>query len=174
MISTPDPSQAPKRIYNIMNDPSFLASNTNTMSPNLQPPQKSDMHRDDFLLKSLSTDKFKFKPHLTSLYMIPTSYKFCITANCHNDHFILYASRQLNPYDYWIANQQKLFNLQFNLLRPSVYVLHTDDSYSNFHSANKKQVHHATYKRFWELNPIFYADNTFYFPKSQIYFSVFI
>ena len=47
------------------------------MPPNLKPPQKPDLHRDDTLVKSLSTEKiFQFKPQLTSLYMIPTSYKF--------------------------------------------------------------------------------------------------
>ena len=165
MISTPDPSQAPKRKYNILNDPSFLASNT--MPPNLKPPQKPDLHRDDPLMKSLSTEKFQFKPQLTSLYMIPTSYKFAIPANRQNDHFVSYASRQLLPYDYWTANQQKLFTLQFNLLRPSVFDLHTDDSNSNFHSANKKRVHHETYKRFWEINPISSANNNYIFQNRK-------
>ena len=165
MISSPDPSQAPKRKYNILNDPSFLASNT--MPPNLKPPQKPDLHRDDNLVKSLSTEKFQFKPQLTSLYMIPTTYKFSIAVNRQNDHFISYASRQLFPYDYWITNQQKLFTLQFNLLRPSVFDLHTDDSNSNFHSANKKRVHHETYKRFWETNPISSANNNFIFQNRK-------
>ena len=75
--------------------------------------------------------------------MIPTPNNFCITANRHNDKFNSIQSRQINQYDYWIANQ-KIFTLDFNLLRPSVYDSHTDDSNSNFHSANKRRVHHES------------------------------
>ena len=49
MISTPDPSQTPKRKYNILNDPSFLASNT--MPPFLKPPQKPDLTSRRFFIE---------------------------------------------------------------------------------------------------------------------------
>ena len=61
-------------------------------------------------MKSLSTDKFQFKPQLTSLYMIPTSYKFYIAVNRQKNLFISYASRQLLPYDYWTVNQTKIIH----------------------------------------------------------------
>ena len=45
------------------------------MPPTRKLSSKPDLHRDDSLTSQLSTEKFQFKPELTSLYMVSTPYK---------------------------------------------------------------------------------------------------
>ena len=54
----------------------------------------------------------------------------------------------MGPYQYWLDNGVKIFSLQFNLLRPSVYDLKTDESDPSFLSISKKATHHQTYTKF--------------------------
>ena len=74
----------------------------------------------DHLIPILSNDQFIFKAQLTSLYMHHTNYNFKL-----ND-------RNKSPKQYWLQNGIKLFSLQFNFLRPSIYYLKTGENDSLF------------------------------------------
>ena len=52
------------------------------------------------------------------------------------------------PYQYWLDNGVKIFSLQFNFLRPSIYDLKTDENDPSFLSNAQKSIHHLTYSRF--------------------------
>ena len=59
---------------------------------------KQDEDRDCDLILILSSKQFTFKSHLTSLYMIPTKYKFII-GEFKNDYHTSIASKLITPYD---------------------------------------------------------------------------
>ena len=51
-------------------------------------------------------------------------------------------------YQYWLENGIKIFSLQFNFLRPSIYDLKIDENDPSFLSTAQKATHHLTYTRF--------------------------
>ena len=93
-----------------------------------------------------SQDNFIFKA-LTSLYMHPTNYTFRLYDK-YQDFFASIASKIMSPYQYWLDNGVKIFSLQFNFLRPSIYDLKTDESDPSFLSVAQKDSHHHTYTKF--------------------------
>ena len=128
-----------------MKDPVFLSSpiypliiSTNT---------SLSTNRDDHLIPLLSHDDFLFKAQLTSLYMHPTDYSFRLYDK-NQDFFTSIASKIMGPYQYWLDNGVKIFSLQFNFLRPSIYDLKTDESDPSFLSESQKTTHHQTYTKF--------------------------
>ena len=140
--ATPPP---PKKRYEIMKDPVFL-------SPPIYPPfipSKTSLstNRDDHLISLLSRDDFIFKAQLTSLSMHPTDYSFRIYDK-NQDFFTFIASTIMGPYQYWLDNGVKIFLLQFNFLRPSIYDLKTDEFDPSFLSVFQKATHHQTYTKF--------------------------
>ena len=146
-----DPDQSPdtppptKKKYEIMKDPAFLSS---PIYPPIIPtkPQLSTT-RDDYLVPILSNHRFSFKSQLTSLYMHPTDYTFKLYDK-NQDFFTSIASKIMAPYHYWLHNGIKIFSLQFNFLRPSIYDLKTDENDPSFLSTAQKATHHLTYTRF--------------------------
>ena len=64
------------------------------------------------------------------------------------DFFTSIASKIMGPYQYWLDNGVKVFSLQFNFLRPSIYDLKTDESDPSFLSISQKATHHQTYTKF--------------------------
>ena len=135
----------PKKRYEIMKDPVFLSSP-------IYPPSKSSKSslsttRDDHLIQLLSHDNFIFKAQLTSLYMHPTDYSFRLYDK-NQEFFTSIASKIMAPYQHWLDNGVKIFSLQFNFLRTSIYDLKTDKSDSSFLSDSQKATHHQTYTKF--------------------------
>ena len=140
--ATPPP---PKKRYEIMEDPVFLSSPI--YPPFILTTTSLSTNRDDHLISFLSHDDFTFKAQLTSLYMHPTDYSFRLYDR--NQHFFTsIASKIMGPYQYWLDNGVKIFSLQFNFLRPSVYDLKTDESDPSFLSVSQKATHHQTYTKF--------------------------
>ena len=140
--STPPP---PKKRYEIMKDPIFLSSPI--YPPSIPSKISLCTNRDDHLISILSTDDFVFKAQLTSLYMHPTEYSFRLYDK-NQDFFTSIASKIMGPYQYWLENGVKIFSLQFNFLRPSIYDLKTDESDPSFLSIAQKASHHQTYTKF--------------------------
>ena len=64
------------------------------------------------------------------------------------DFFPSIASKIMSLYQYWLDNGVKIFSLQFNFPRLSVYDLKTDESDPSFLSLSQKASHHQTYTRF--------------------------
>ena len=52
------------------------------------------------------------------------------------------------PYHYWLDNNVKIFSLQFNFLRLSIYDLTTDEDDPSFLSSLQKRTHDNTYVTF--------------------------
>ena len=115
---SPDTPPPTKKKYEIMKDPAFLSS---PIYPPILPtkPQLST-NRDDYLVPILSTNRFFFKSQLTSLYKHPTDYTFKLYDK-NQDFFTSIASKIMAPYQYWLENGIKIFSIQFNFLRPSIY-----------------------------------------------------
>ena len=112
-----------------MKDPVFLSS---SIYPPFIPSKPSlCTNRDDHLIPILSHDDFVFKAQLTSLYMPPTDYSFRLYDE-NQDFFTSIASKIMGPYQTWLDNGVKIFSLQFNFLRPSIYDLKTDESDPSF------------------------------------------
>ena len=115
--TTPPP---PKKRYEIMKDPIFLSSPT--YPPSIPSKISLCTNRADHLIPLLSNGNFVFKAQLTSLYMHPTDYSFRLYDK-NQDFFTSIASKIMGPYQYWLNNGVKIFSLQFNFLRPSIYDL---------------------------------------------------
>ena len=98
-------SQSPKRKHNGLNGLDF--QNSKVMPPTLKPSAQLDLHRDDSLTSQLSTEKYQFKPQLISQYMVSEPYRFQLNPNRYKDPYISSASKEIAPYDYWTANNQK-------------------------------------------------------------------
>ena len=94
-------------------------------------PLKQNEDRDCDLIPILSSRQFAFQSQLTSLYMIPTKYKFIIR-EFKNDYHTSIASKLITPYDWCLSNKKKIFSLQINFLRPSPYALRTEENDANF------------------------------------------
>ena len=128
-----------KRNYpDITADKPFMESGA---CPHFIKPVKQDKNRDSDLTPILSSKQFSFQSHLTSLYMIPTKYKFIIR-EFKNDYHISIASKLITPYDWWLSNKVKIFSLQYNFLRPSPSGLRTEENDANF---LPYQYHHVSY-----------------------------
>ena len=110
-------------------------------------PLKQDEDRDCDLTPILSSKQFTFQSHLTSLYMIPTKYKFIIR-EFKNDYHTSIASKLITPYDWWLNKKVKIFSLQYNFLRPSPYDLRTEENDANFLPYKIKKAYHITYQKF--------------------------
>ena len=110
-------------------------------------PSKQDEDRDRDLIPILSSRQFTFQSHLTSLYMIPTKYKFIIR-EFKNDYHTSIPSKLITPCDWWLNKKVKVFPLQYNFLRPSPYDLRTDENDANFLPYQIKKAHHVTYRKF--------------------------
>ena len=135
-----------KKRYEIMKDPVFLSS------PIYRPliPSKPSIstNRDNHLIPLLLHDDFIFKAQLTSLYMHPTDYSFRINDKNQDSFFTSTASKIMGPYQYWLDNGVKIFSLQFNFLRPSIYDFKTDKSDLSFLSISQKAAPHQSYTKF--------------------------
>ena len=134
-----------KKRWEIMKDPVFLSSPI--YPPFISPKTSLSTNRDDQLISLLSHDDFIFKAQLTSLYMHPTDYSFRLYDK-NQDFFTSIASKIIEPYQYWLDNGVKIFSLQFNFLRPSIYDIKTDKSEPSFLSVSQKATHHLTYTKF--------------------------
>ena len=108
--------------------------------PHFIKPSKQDEDRDCDSIPMLSSRHFTFQSHLTSLYMIPTKYKFVIR-EFKNDYHASIASKLITPYDCWLNNKVKIFSLQYNFLRPSPYDLRTEENDANFLPYQIKKAH---------------------------------
>ena len=118
-----------KRKYpDITADKPFMESGS---CPPFKKPVKQDEDRDSELTPVLSSKQFPFHSHLTSLYTIPTKYKFIIR-EFKNDYHTSIASKLITPFDWWLSNKVKTFSLQYNFLRPSPYDLRTEENDANF------------------------------------------
>ena len=118
--ATPPP---PKKHYEITKDPVFLSS---PIYPTLIPSKPSlCTNRDDHLIPLLSHDEFIFKAQLTSLYLHPYDNSFRLYYK-NQDFFTSIASKLMGPYQYWLHSGVKIFSLQFNFLRPSIYDIKTN------------------------------------------------
>ena len=109
-------------------------------------PSKQDEDRDSDLSLILSSRQFTFQSHLTSLYMIPTKYRFIIR-EFKNYYHTSTASKLITPYDWWLNNKVKIFSLQNNFLRPSPCDLRTEENDANFLPYQIKKAHHVTYQK---------------------------
>ena len=122
-------------------------------------PIKQDEDRDCELVPVLSSKQFTFQSQLTSLYMIPTKYKFIIR-EFKNDYHTSLASKLITPYDWWLNNKVKIFSLQYNFLRPSPYDLRTEENDANFLPYQIKKALHMTYQNFLQYKD---PDNYIFF-----------
>ena len=138
---SPDTPPPTKKKDEIMKDPAFFSS---LIYPLIFPtkPQLSTT-RDDYLVPIHSTNRFSFKSQLTSLCMHPTDYTFKLY-NKNQDFLTSIASKIMAPYQNWLENGIKIFSLQFNFLRPSIYDLKTDENDPSFLSTAQKATHHLT------------------------------
>ena len=134
----------PEKRYEIMKDPVFLSSPIFIPKKPSQPSLSTT--RDDHLIPILSQDNFTFKAQPTSLYMQPTDYTFRLYGKT-QDFSTSIASEIMSPYQYFVDNGVKIFSLQFNFLRPSIYDLKKDESDASFLSLSQEASHHQTYTK---------------------------
>ena len=138
-------AKSQKRKYpDITADKPFMESGS---CPPFIKPLKQDEDRDNDLIPILSSRQFTFQSHLTSLYMIPTKYKFIIR-EYKNDYHISITSTLITPFDWWLNNKVKIFSLQYKFLRPSRYDLRTEENDANFLPYQIQKAHHVTYQKF--------------------------
>ena len=139
-------AKSQKRKYpDITADKLFMESGA---CPPFIKPSKHDEDRNCDLIPILSsTRQFTFQSHLTSLYMIPTKYKFIIR-EFKNDYHTSIASNLITPYDWWLNNKVKMFSLQYIFLRPSPYDLRTGENDANFLPYQIMKSHHVTHHKF--------------------------
>ena len=89
---TKDTPTSMKRKYeDITKDPHFIESGL--CPPFIKSLNISDPQRDDHLIDILSTGTFNFKSNLTSLYMIPTDYKFHVKDDRSKEYYTSVASK---------------------------------------------------------------------------------
>ena len=99
-------AKSQKRKYpDITADKHFMESGS---CPSFIKPSKQDEDRDCDLIPFLTSRQFTFQSHLTSLYMIPTKYKFIIR-EFENDYHTSIASKLITPYTWWLNNKVNFF-----------------------------------------------------------------
>ena len=146
-----------KRKYrDITADKPFMESGA---CPPFIKPVKQDEDRDSELTPILSSKQFPFQSLLTSLYMIPTKYKFIIR-EFKKDYHTSIASKLITPYDWWLSNKVKSFSLQYIFPRPSLYDLRTEESDINF-LPNQIKKSHVSYQKFLQYKE----------PKNYLFFN---
>ena len=135
-------ARSQKRKYpDITADKPFMESGA---CPPFINPVKQDEDRDCELVPILSSKQFTFQSQLTSLYMIPTKYKFIIR-EFKNDYHTSIASKLITPYDWWLNNKVKIFSQQND---------------ANFLPYQIKKAHHMTYQKFLQYKE---PDNYIFF-----------
>ena len=92
--------------------------------------------------------------------MHPTDYSFR-SYDKNQDFFTSIASKIMGPYRYWLDNGVKIFSLQFNILRSSIYDLKIDEFDTSFLSVSQKATLHQTYTKFLQHTK----------PKKYIFFN---
>ena len=138
-------AKSQKRKYpDITADKIFMESGA---CPPFIKPSKQDEDQDCDLNPILSSIQFTFQSNLTSLYVIPTNYKFLIR-EFKNDYHTSIASKLITPYDWWLNSKVEIFSLQHNFLRPSPYDLRTEENDADFLPYQIKKAHHITYQKF--------------------------
>ena len=137
-------AKAQKKDPDITTDKPFMESGA---CPPFIKPSKQDEDQDCDLIPILSSRQFTFQSHLTSLYMIPTKYKFIIR-EFKSDYHISIASKLITPYDWWLNNKVKSFSVQNSFLRPSPYDLRTEETDGSFLPYQIKKSNHITYQKF--------------------------
>ena len=133
----------PKKRYEILKDPVFLSSPI--FPPKIPSKPSLSTNRCDHLIPLLSQDTLTFKA-LDSLW-ISIDYTFRLYDK-NQGFFATIASKIMSPYQYWLNNGVKIFSLQFNFIRPSIYDLKTNESDPSFLSLSQKVSHHQTYPTF--------------------------
>ena len=124
--------------YEKLKDPVFLSS---PIFPPKNPFQPSfSTSRDNHLIPLLSQDNFTFKAQLTSLFASYRLHNSSLRKN--QDLFTSIASKIMAPYQDWLDNGVKIFSLQFNFLRPSIYDLKTDESDPSFPTLSQKALYY--------------------------------
>ena len=108
---------------------------------------KQNEDRNCDLIPILSTRQFTFHSHLTSVYIIPTNYKFIIR-EFRNVYHTSIASKLITPFDWWLNNKVKFFSFHFYFLRPSPYDHRTEENDANFLPYQIKKAHHIRYQKF--------------------------
>ena len=78
--------------------------------------------------------------------MHPTDYTFRLYDK-NQDFFTSMSSKIMSPCQYRLDNGDKIFSLQFNFLRPSIYDLKMHKSDPSFLSLSQKDSHHQTYTK---------------------------
>ena len=133
--------------YDIAKDPQYLENN---YQPPVLHPYKSTTK-----LSHIPKDFFEshpeFKINLISLYLTPTDYKFHFTMDRSEDHFVAFASRQMNPHSFWQSKRLKFFQLMFTFLRPTPQELSCDTRDPEVLSLRSKEQHHYTYQTFLNI-----------------------
>ena len=129
-----------KRKYpDITADKPFMESGA---CPPFIKPLKQDEDQKCDLTPILSSKQFTFHSRLTSLYMIPTKYKFIIR-EFKGDYHTSIASKLITPYDWCLSNKMNIFSFKNNFLRPSPYDLRTEENDANFLPYQIKKAHHT-------------------------------
>ena len=100
-----NPAPMKRKYEDITKDPHFIESGL--CPPFIKSLNISNPQRDDHLIDVLSTGTFNFKSNLTSLYMIPTDYKFHVKDDRSQEYYTSVASKLLRPYKYWLQNRNK-------------------------------------------------------------------
>ena len=67
-----------------------------------------------------------FKANFPSLYMTPTIYKFRFPQDRNFDHYVAYASTNLEQLSFWRIKRIRFFHFQFNFLEPTQQDLNTN------------------------------------------------
>ena len=99
-------AKSQKRIYpDITDDKPFMEAGA---CPPFIKPSKQNEDRDCDSIPILSSRQFTFQSHLTSLYMIPTKYKFIIR-EFKNDYHTSIASNLITPFNWCLTNKVKNF-----------------------------------------------------------------
>ena len=151
-------ARSQKRKYpDITADKPFMESGA---CPPFIKPVKQYEDRDCELVPILSSKQFTFQSQLTSLYMIPTKYKFIIR-EFKNDYHTSIASKLITPLV--VKQKNEILSLEYNFLRPSPYDLRTEENDANFLPYQIKKAHHMTYQKFLQYkepdNYIFFNSN---------------
>ena len=144
-----NPTPMKRKYEDITKDHHFIESGL--CPPFIKSLNISNVQRDDHLIVILSTGTFNFKSNLTSLFMIPTDYKFHVKDDRSQEYYTSVASKSIRPYKYWLQNRTKIFSLQFSFLRPyPLMTCITKKQIQIFFLWITKKQHHNTFKIFLE------------------------
>ena len=114
----------PRKKHNTLEAPVFIDSGI--LPPVLNPvkiPSQSNTMTNEFL----RTHPI-FKTNLPSLYMTPTTYKFRFSQGRNYDHYVAYASKNLEHRSFWQTKRIRFSQYQFNFLKPTQHDLNTNNN----------------------------------------------